>query len=93
MQNRKYYVYIITNKINTVLYTGITNNIERRVYEHKNKIIEGFSSKYKLNKLVYCEETNDVMSALEREKQIKSGSRKNKIDLIIGTNPNWKDLS
>jgi putative endonuclease len=93
MQNRKYYVYIITNKINTVLYTGITNNIERRIYEHKNKTIEGFSSRYNLNKLVYCEETNDIMSALEREKQIKSGSRKSKFDLISGTNPNWKDLS
>jgi putative endonuclease len=92
MQSKKYYVYIITNKINTVLYTGITNNIERRIYEHKNKNIEGFSSKYNLNKLVYYEETNDVISAIEREKQIKSGSRKSKIDLISGTNPNWKDL-
>ncbi len=88
-----YYVYIITNKNNTVLYTGITNNLERRIYEHKNKLLKSFSSKYNLNKLVYCEITSDINSAIEREKKIKSGSRKKKIELINSINPQWKDLS
>ncbi len=88
-----YYVYIITNKTNNVLYTGVTNNLERRIYEHKNKLIKGFSSKYNLNKLVYYEITNDINSAIVREKKIKGGSRKKKIELINLMNPDWKDLS
>lgn len=90
--NKTYYIYIITNKNNNVLYTGVTNNLIRRIYEHKGKIIKGFSSKYNLNKLVYFENTNDVREAIKREKQIKGGSRKKKLDLINNMNPEWKDL-
>ena len=75
---RKYYVYILTNKNNKVIYTGITNDIKRRIYEHKNKLVKGFSSKYNLRKLVYFEDTNDVNSAITREKQIKGWLRKKK---------------
>jgi putative endonuclease len=83
----------MANKVNTVIYTGITNDLERRVYEHKNKIAEGFTSKYNVNKLVYFEETDDVAEAIRREKQIKGGSRQDKIDLINADNPEWKDLN
>ena len=89
-----YYVYIMTNKIHTVLYTGVTNNLMRRVEEHKNGINENsFTTKYHVNKLVYYEETNSVKSAIEREKQIKAGTRKRKIELINSFNPKWDDLS
>ena len=89
----KYYVYILTNRNNTVLYTGVTNDLIRRVYEHKNKIDpRSFTSKYKVNKLVYFENTNDVKAALEREKQIKSWTRDRKTDLIFKNNPHWVDL-
>ena len=89
----KYYVYILTNRNNTVLYTGVTNDLIRRVYEHKNKIDHrSFTSKYKVNKLVYFENTNDVKAALEREKQIKSWTRDRKTDLIFKNNPHWVDL-
>ncbi|HEC97809.1 MAG TPA: GIY-YIG nuclease family protein [Nitrospirae bacterium] len=74
--NKQYYVYIITNKSNKVLYIGITNNLRRRMYEHKNKLAEGFSMKYNLDKLVYYEMTEDVQSALTREKQLKNWHRK-----------------
>ena len=88
-----YYVYILTNKNNTVLYTGFTRDMMRRVYEHKNHADpNSFTSKYKINKLVYFEETNDVNAAIEREKQIKSWSRSKKTDLIFKNNPNWVDL-
>jgi putative endonuclease len=87
-----YYVYILTNDTNNVLYTGVTNNLVRRVYEHKNKLIPGFTSKYKVNKLIYYDSTNEVMSAIEKEKQIKSWTRKKKISLIDKFNPNWIDL-
>ncbi|NYB73930.1 GIY-YIG nuclease family protein [Sedimentibacter hydroxybenzoicus DSM 7310] len=87
-----YYVYIMTNKYNKVLYTGITNNLARRVYEHKNNIIEGFTSKYKVHRLVYYDYTENVMSAIEREKQIKGWSRYKKIELIESMNPIWEDL-
>jgi len=90
---KRYYVYIMTNTNNTVLYTGVTNNLERRVYEHKNKLIEGFTNKYNVNKLIYYEEFRDSYSAINREKQIKGGSRKKKIQLIERENPTWKDLS
>ena len=88
----QYYVYIMTNNSKT-LYTGVTNNLMRRVYEHKNKMIDGFTKKYNITKLVYYEETNDVQAAIAREKQIKGWLRKKKIDLIEIMNPEWKDLS
>ena len=93
MMNNQYYVYIMTNKNNTVLYTGVTNNLERRLYEHKNKLIDGFTKKYNINKLVYYETTNDINTAIEREKQIKGWLRIKKIQLIENTNPEWNDLS
>ena len=88
-----YYVYILSNKYNTVIYTGITNNLERRLYEHKNKINQSFTSKYNIDKLVYFEETTDVKSAIQREKQIKGMSRRKKNRLIDFINPKWNDLS
>ena len=89
----QYYVYIMTNKSNTVLYIGMTNDIKRRVYEHKNKLIEGFTAKYNINKLVYFESTNDVNSAIEREKVLKKWARIKKINLIEMQNSAWQDLS
>ncbi len=89
---KQYYVYITTNKHNTVLYTGITNNLKRRVYEHKEKLIEGFTKKYNITKLVYYEISRCVESAILREKQIKGGSRTKKIELIKSMNSEWKDL-
>ena len=88
-----YYVYIITNKRNGTLYTGITNNIIRRVYEHKYEIYDSFAQKYHLNQLVYCEIFQDVRLAILREKRIKKWPRKWKIALIEKENPSWKDLS
>ena len=89
----KYYVYILTNKHCTVLYTGVTSNLEKRVYEHKNLLDkESFTAKYKVDRLVYFEETNDVRAAIQREKQIKSWSRERKTDLIFEKNPHWVDL-
>ena len=88
----KYFVYLMTNKNNAVIYTGVTNDLNRRVFEHKEKLVAGFTKKYNVNKLVYFESTNDVYSAIQREKQIKAGSRKKKIDLINSINPEWKDL-
>jgi len=82
----------MTNKNNTVLYTGVTNDLKRRVYEHKEKLIDGFTKKYNVNKLVYFKFTSDINSAIQREKQIKAGSRQKKIDLINSINPEWKDL-
>ena len=90
--NKQYYVYIMTNKNNTVLYTGITNNLIRRVYEHKEKTIAGFTKKYNCTKLVYYKILNDAYNAIAKEKQIKAGSRKKKIELIKSMNPDWKDL-
>ena len=88
-----YYVYILTNKNHTVLYTGVTNHLIRRVYEHKNHLDpKSFTSKYKVDKLVYFEETSDVRAAIEREKQIKSWPRDRKTDLIFEKNPHWVDL-
>jgi len=89
---KQYYIYIMTNKSKT-LYIGVTDNLERRVYEHKNKLIEGFTKKYNITKLVYYEMTNDVLSAIEREKQIKGWLRRKKIALIEAMNPKWADLS
>ena len=90
--NKQYYIYILTNKRNNVLYTGVTNDLQRRVYEHREKLVGGFTKKYNLYKLVYYEETKSIEAALNREKQIKGGSRQQKIDLIEGMNPQWKDL-
>jgi len=90
--NNTYYVYIMTHKRNTVLYTGVTNNLKRSVYEHKNKLIPEFTSTYNINRLVYYEVTNDVKGTISREKQIKAGSRQKKIDLINSLNKDWKDL-
>ena len=88
-----YYVYILTNKWNTVLYTGVTNDLIRRVYEHRIQADpKSFTAKYKVTKLVYYEYTGDVRVALEREKQIKSWNRKTKEKLINPMNPNWEDL-
>ena len=88
-----YYVYILSNKTNTVLYIGVTNNLERRLYEHKNKLIDGFTKKYNVNKLVYFETTTDVKSAIQREKQLKNLVRRKKDELIDSVNPEWRDLS
>jgi len=88
----QYYIYILTNNHNTTLYIGITNNLIRRIYEHKNKLVDGFTKKYNLHKLVYFESTSDVESAIAREKQLKAGSRKKKIQLIEKENNDWKDL-
>ena len=92
MNEKQYYVYIITNKYNTTIYVGVTNNLARRIYEHKNKLVEGFSSKYYLNKLIYFECTENVESAIIREKQIKNYSRAKKELLIEKMNPNREDL-
>ena len=89
---QQYYIYILTNKNNTVFYTGITNNLVRRVYEHKNKLSDGFTKKYNVDKLVYYEIFTDPESAIIREKQIKAGSRKKKILLIESMNTGWIDL-
>ena len=86
--NRKqYYVYIMTNKIHTVLYTGVTSDLKKRIWEHKEKIIEGFTKKYNINKLIFFEIYNDPENAILREKQIKAGSRAKKLELIKRTNP------
>ncbi|MCB9211115.1 MAG: GIY-YIG nuclease family protein [Ignavibacteriales bacterium] len=89
---KDYYVYIITNNKKT-LYIGVTNNLQRRIYEHKNQLIEGFSKKYNLNKLVYYEIYSEINDAIKREKQLKNWHREWKINLIESLNPNWDDLS
>ena len=88
-----YYVYIMTNKNNNVLYVGVTNNLERRAYEHKNGLVDGFTKRYNIDKLVFYEETSDVVSAIEREKQIKGWLRAKKIALIDKTNSEWKEIT
>ncbi len=88
-----YYVYILTNQYNTVVYTGVTNNLERRLYEHRNHLVDGFTKRYNLNKLIYFETTSDVRSAIEREKQIKGWTRAKKNALIESVNPKWNDIS
>ena len=88
----RYSIYIMTN-VSRTLYTGVTNNLVRRVYEHKNKIIPGFTSRYNITELVYFEETSDVQSALTREKEIKGWRRAKKSQLIASVNPKWLDLS
>ena len=89
---KQYCVYIMTNERNTVLYTGVTNDLRRRVYEHREKLVDGFTKKYNVTKLVYYEVFEDVTSAILREKQIKGGSRQKKIELIDSMNREWRDL-
>ena len=88
-----YYVYILSNYTDSTLYIGVTNDLKRRLYEHQNKLIEGFSSKYNTNKLVYFEEVSDVKAAIQREKNLKKWKREWKDELIRKTNPDFKDLS
>jgi putative endonuclease len=90
---KEYFVYLITNWNNKVIYVGVTNDLSRRIYEHKNELVEGFSSKYNLCKLVYFEQTNDVNSAIAREKEIKKWRREKKNTLVEEMNPGWNDLS
>ena len=90
--DRYSYVYLLTNKNNSVIYTGVTTGLIKRINQHKNKQTPGFSSKYHLDKLVYFEVFESVIEAIKREKQIKAGSRKNKLDLIKTTNPKFEDL-
>lgn len=90
---KDYYVYILTNYEETTFYVGVTSYLEKRIYEHKNKLIKGFSSKYNLNKLVYYESTNDATEAILREKKLKKWRREWKLNLIRETNPNFNDLS
>lgn len=88
-----YFVYILANATNTTIYTGVTNDLERRLWEHRNHVDKkGFTARYGVTKLVHYETTSDVTAAIEREKQIKSWSRKRKNQLISGGNPEWKDL-
>ena len=89
---RQYYVYILANKGNTVLYTGVTNDLIRRAYEHREKLINGFTQKYNVSKLVYYEIFDDPENAISREKQIKAGSRRKKVELINSINREWTDL-
>ena len=91
-ESKQYFVYIMFNKRNGTLYTGVTSNLQNRVYQHKHKLVEGFTKKYDVNKLGYYEMFFDIYHAIAREKQIKGGSRKKKLDLIEGMNPNWDDL-
>lgn len=90
--DRQGYVYLLTNKNNAVIYTGVTSDLAKRLYEHKHKLVDGFTKKYKVNKLVYYEIFDRVEDAIAREKQIKSGSRSKKMTLIQSTNPTFKDL-
>ncbi|NCP04543.1 MAG: GIY-YIG nuclease family protein [Deltaproteobacteria bacterium] len=89
----RYYVYLLTNKNDKVMYIGVTNNLERRVHEHKTKMVPGFTEKYNVTKLVYFEETHDVRAAIAREKEIKKWRREKKNNLVVAVNPEWKDLS
>ena len=88
-----YYVYILTNSSNKVMYIGITNNLERRVFEHKHKLIDGFTKRYHVHRLVFYEQTSDVNAAIAREKQLKGWVREKKNRLVESQNPQWKDLS
>lgn len=90
--NMRAYVYIMTNKANRVLYTGVTSDLVGRVWQHKAGEVDGFAKTYKVTKLVYYEAFDDVRLAIAREKQIKAGSRQKKVELVEGMNPEWKDL-
>ena len=86
------YIYILTNSTHSVLYIGVTNNLVRRIYEHKNKLLKGFTCDYSVNRLVYYEQFNDIVAAITREKQLKNWHRPWKENLIEGSNPTWRDL-
>jgi putative endonuclease len=88
-----YYVYLLTNWNHRVTYVGFTNDLKRRIYEHQNKLVKGFTEKYNVNKLVYFEETSDVAAAIAREKEIKKWRREKKNNLVLKMNLKWKDLS
>lgn len=90
--DKQFYIYIMTNKNNTVLYTGVTNDLNRRVFEHKNKLSDGFTKKFNVDKLIFYEVYDDINNAIAGEKQIKGGSRAKKIKLIEEMNNGWKDL-
>ena len=90
---KEYYVYMMTNRSRVVLYTGVTSSLEHRAWEHKNHVVEGFTSKYKLDRLVYYEQFSDPVSAITREKEIKSWRREKKNELVRKLNPKWEDLS
>ncbi len=92
MGGRQYYVYLLASKKNGTLYLGVTSNLIKRVYEHKNNLVSGFTQKYKIHNLVYYETTDDINSAITREKQLKKWKRAWKIELIEKNNPGWKDL-
>jgi putative endonuclease len=92
-RERVYYVYLLTNWINKVMYVGVTNKLERRIYQHKQKLVKGFTGKYNVNKLVYFEQSVDVRSAIRREKEIKRWRREKKNKLVMAKNPEWGDLS
>jgi putative endonuclease len=92
MYPNEYYVYILANWNNKVIYIGMTNNLERRIFEHRNKLLPGFTNKYNIHKLVYFESTNDVTIAIAREKEIKKWRREKKNELIETMNPNWDEL-
>lgn len=87
------YVYILANWTGQVLYTGVTSDLKRRIYEHKNKLLGEFTGKYNVNRLVYFEICPDISTAIQREKQIKGGSRRRKIRAIESVNPNWEELA
>jgi putative endonuclease len=89
---KQYCVYILTNKYNNVLYTGVTSDLRKRAYQHREKMVSGFTNSYNVNKLVFYETTDDAYAAIAREKQIKAGSRQKKIDLVTSMNPEWRDL-
>ena len=93
MLSKQYYVYFLTNWNNKVIYVGITNDLKRRVYEHKNGLTDGFTKRYHVNKLVYYDVCEEIEGAILREKQIKGGSRRKKNDLVREFNPHWEDLS
>lgn len=91
--NKQFYVYILTNKMHTVLYTGVTSDLQTHMFQHKEKVVPSFTSRYNINSLVYYEEFSDAYNAISREKQVKSWPRKRKIELINSLNPGWEDLS
>ena len=92
MKSNQYYVYILFNKKNGTLYVGVTKDLIKRVWQHKNKVVEGFTKKYGVDKLGYYEVCEDINSAITREKQLKGGNRKTKLELIELNNPDWQDL-
>ena len=92
MNNKQGYIYIMTNKYNSVLYTGVTSNLPKRIWEHRNKVVEGFTKDYNLTKLVYYEISETITTAIKREKYLKGKTRKYKQELIKNFNPEWNDL-